>query len=72
VLKVITYLLNLFALFTFGIFLAFPISLICGSIDTLLFLLPMLWQIFWRVGMGLLMLTVIALFIEGLNPTFRS
>jgi hypothetical protein len=66
VLKVIIYLLNLFALFTFGIFLAFPISLICGSIDTLLFLLPMLWQIFWRVGMGLLLLTPIALFLKAL------
>ncbi|MCX5934582.1 MAG: hypothetical protein NTU99_07315, partial [Pseudanabaena sp. LacPavin_0818_WC45_MAG_42_6] len=66
VLKVIIYLLNLFALFTFGIFIAFPISLICGSIDTLLFLLPMLWQIFWRVGMGLLLLTPIALFLKAL------
>jgi hypothetical protein len=40
---------------------------ICGSIDTLLFLLPMLWEIFWRTGMGLLMLTAIALFLEALN-----
>ena len=70
--KITVTLLQLFALFIFGIFLAFPISAMCGAVDTLVFLLPMLWQIFWRLGMGLLLLTAIALFIEGLNPTFRS
>ncbi len=65
-LKVIIYLLNLFALFTFGIFLAFPIATICGSIDTLLSWLPMLWEIFWKVTLGLITLTAIALFLKAL------
>ena len=66
-LKVIIYLLNLFALFTFGIFLAFPISIICGSIDTLLSCLPMLWEIFWKGALGLMTLTAIALFFKALE-----
>ncbi|WP_190315890.1 hypothetical protein [Pseudanabaena sp. UWO310] len=29
--------------------------------------LPLIWQILWRTGLGLMMLTAIALFIEGLK-----
>jgi len=60
-------LLKLFALFIFGIFLAFPISAMCGAIALLLTYLPLIWQILWRTGLGLMMLTAIALFIEGLK-----
>jgi hypothetical protein len=59
--------LQFFALVVFGIFLAFPISAMCNAIALLLTYLPLIWQILWRTGLGLLMLTAIALFIEGLN-----
>ncbi len=66
-LKLTIILLRLFALFIFGIFIAFPISAMCGAITLLLSYLPLIWQILWRTGLGLMMLTAIALFIEGLN-----
>lgn len=61
------FLLKCFAFFMFGIFLAFPISAMCGAIALLLSYLPLIWQILWRTGLGLMMLTAIALFVEGLN-----
>lgn len=65
--------LQLFALFIFGIFLAFPISAMCGAIAILISYLPLIWQILWRTGLGLLMLTAIALFLEALhNGTKRN
>ena len=60
-------LLKYFALFIFGIFLAFPISAMFGAIALLFSLLPLIWEILWRAGLGLMMLTAIALFVEGLN-----
>ncbi len=60
-------LLKFFALFLLGIFLAFPISAMCGAIALFLSYLPLIWQIIWRSSIGLMMLTVIALFIEGLT-----
>ncbi|WP_156341270.1 hypothetical protein [Pseudanabaena sp. 'Roaring Creek'] len=60
-------LLKLFALFMFGIFLAFPISAMCGAIALFFSYLPLIWQILWRTGLGLMMLTAIALFLEALN-----
>ena len=66
-LKVITPLLNLFAIFIFGIFIAFPIALICDAIATLVSWLPMLWAILWRTGLGLLTLTAITLFIHSIK-----
>lgn len=65
-------LLKLFALFVFGLFLAFPISSILGAISFLLTYLPLIWQILWRTGVGLIMLTVIALFLEGLKSETKS
>ena len=59
--------LKLFALFLFGIFLAFPISAMCGAIALLLTYLPLIWQILWRTGLGLMMLTAIALFLQALK-----
>jgi hypothetical protein len=56
-----------FAYILVGLFLAFPISAMCGAIAILLTYLPLIWQILWRTGLGLMMLTAIALFIEGLN-----
>ncbi len=58
-------LLKLFALFTFGIFLAFPLSAMCGAISTFFTYLPTIWEIFWRGGLSLMTLTSIALFLEG-------
>lgn len=59
--------LKFFAYSLMGIFLAFPISAMCGAIAILLSYLPIIWQILWRTGLGLMLLTAIALFIEGLN-----
>ena len=56
-----------FAYVLVGLFLAFPISAMFGAIALLLSYLPLIWQILWRTGLGLLMLTAIALFLEGLN-----
>jgi hypothetical protein len=39
----------------------------CGAIAIFLSYLPLIWQILWRTGLGLMMLTAIALFLEGLN-----
>jgi hypothetical protein len=59
--------LKFFAFFIVGLFLAFPISAMFGAIALLLTYLPLIWQILWRTGLGLMMLTAIALFIEGLK-----
>ncbi len=34
--------------------------------------LPIIWQILWRTGLGLIMLTEIALFLEGLKSEAQS
>jgi hypothetical protein len=39
----------------------------CGAIALLLTYLPLIWQILWRAGLGLMLLTAIALFLEGLK-----
>jgi hypothetical protein len=65
-------LLKYFAFFILGIFLAFPISAMFGAIALLLSFLPIIWQILWRTGLGLLLLTAIALFLEGLNSGRKS
>jgi len=56
-----------FALFVLGIFLAFPISAMCGVIEIFLSYLSIIWKIFWRGGLSLLLVSAIALFIESLN-----
>jgi len=66
-LKLITLLLNVFALFIFGIFISFPIAAIFGAIATLVSWLPMLWAIFWRTGLSLMTLTAIALFLKAIK-----
>ena len=66
-LRIISPLLYFFFLFAFGIFLAFPISAMCGAIALLLSYLPLIWQILWRTGLGLMMLTAIALFCQALK-----
>jgi len=66
-LKAITPLLNLFAIFIFGIFIAFAISAMCGAIVVLFSWLPMLWAIAWRSGLGLMTLTAIALFLKAVK-----
>ena len=58
---------KIFALFILGIFLAFPISAMCGVIEIFLSYLSIIWEIFWRGGLSLLLVSAIALFIEGLN-----
>lgn len=58
---------KIFALFILGIFLAFPISAMCGVIEKFLSYLSIIWEIFWRGGLSLLLVSAIALFIEGLN-----
>ncbi|MBD2175328.1 hypothetical protein H6F42_00160 [Pseudanabaena sp. FACHB-1998] len=60
-------LLKYFAFFIIGIFLAFPISAMFGAIAILLSYLPLIWQILWRTGLGLMMLTAIALFFQALK-----
>jgi hypothetical protein len=59
--------LKFFVYFLIGIFLAFPVSAMCGAIALLFSYLPLIWQILWRTGLGLMMLTAIALFLEGLK-----
>ena len=63
---------KVFSFFIFGLFLAFPISAMCGAIAIFLSYLPLIWQILWRTGLGLMMLTAIALFIEGLNDGTKN
>ncbi len=65
-------LLKFFALFVIGIFLAFPMSAICGTLPLFFTCLPLIWEIFWRGGLGLMILTSIALFIEGWNNGTKS
>ena len=65
--KFVVALLKYFAYFLVGIFLAFPLSAMCGAIALLFTYLPIIWEILWRAGLGLMMLTAIALFVEGLN-----
>ena len=59
--------LKYFGFFIFGIFLAFPISAMCGAITIFFSYLPIIWEFLWRSGLGLMLLTAISLFIEGLN-----
>ncbi len=66
-LKITIPILKLFALFLFGIFLAFPISAMCGAIAILFACLPLIWEILWRTGLGLMILTAIALFLTALK-----
>jgi len=66
-LKITIPIVRFFAYVLVGILLAFPISAMCGAIALLLSYLPLIWQILWRKGLGLMMLTAIALFIEGLK-----
>jgi hypothetical protein len=58
---------KIFALFILGIFLAFPISAMCGVIEIFLSYLSIIWEIFWRGGLSLLLVSAIALFMESLN-----
>jgi hypothetical protein len=44
----------------------------CGAIAILFTYLPIIWQIIWQTGLGLLLLTAIALFLEGLNSGRKS
>ena len=59
--------LKYFAFFILGIFLAFPISAMCGAIALLFTYIPLIWQILWRTGLGLMLLTAIALFLQALK-----
>lgn len=58
---------KVFGLFTFGVLLAFPISAMFGAIAIFLTYLPIIWEILWRTGLGLMMMTAIALFFEGVK-----
>jgi hypothetical protein len=58
---------KIFALFILGIFLAFPISAMCGVIEIFLSYLSIIWEIFWRGDLSLLLVSAIALFMESLN-----
>jgi glucose-6-phosphate-specific signal transduction histidine kinase len=66
-LAIVRPILKYFAFFIVGLFLAFPISAMFGAISLFFSYLPLIWQILWRSGLILMMLTSIALFIEGLN-----
>ncbi len=66
-LKFTTSFLKLFAYFLAGIFLAFPISAMFGAIALFLSYLPFIWEILWRTGLGMMMLTAIALFLQALK-----
>ena len=59
-------LLKYFAIFVFSIFLAFPVSAMCGAITLLFSCLPIIWEILWRAGLVLMTLTAIALFLKAL------
>ncbi|MCY7332977.1 MAG: hypothetical protein LH649_10030 [Pseudanabaena sp. CAN_BIN31] len=61
-----------FALFVLGIFLAFPISAMCGVIAIFLSYLSIIWEIFWRGGLSLLLVSAIALTIEGWNNGVKN
>ncbi|OYQ65232.1 hypothetical protein B9G53_08205 [Pseudanabaena sp. SR411] len=66
-LKFTIVLLKYFGFFIFGIFLAFPISAMFGAIALFLSYLPLIWEILWRTGLSLMMLTAIALFLQALK-----
>jgi hypothetical protein len=59
--------LKIFAFFVLGLVFSFPISAMCGALSLLFACLPLIWEILWRSGLGLMMITAIALFIEGWN-----
>ena len=59
--------LKVFVFFIVGIFLAFPVSAMCGAIAIFLTYLPIIWEILWRTGLGLMMMTAIALFFESIK-----
>ncbi len=65
--KITIALLKYFAFFILGIFLAFPMSAMFGAIAILLTYLPIIWEILWRTGLGLMLLTAIALFLQALK-----
>jgi hypothetical protein len=65
-------LLKYFAFFIVGIFLSFPISAMFGTIAILLSYLPIIWEFVWRSGLGLMMMTAIALFLEGLKSEAKN
>ena len=60
-------LLKTFALFIFGVFLAFPIASIFGVISLLFAYLPLIWEILWRSGLILVIWTAISLFFRALK-----
>lgn len=66
-LAIIRPILKYFAYVLVGIFLAFPLSAMFGAIALFLSYLPLIWQILWRAGLGLMLLTSVALFLEALN-----
>ncbi len=59
--------LKVYALFLLGIFLSFPTSAMCGAIAILLSYLPIIWELIWKSGLSLMLLTALSLFVEGLN-----
>ncbi|WP_126389125.1 hypothetical protein [Pseudanabaena sp. ABRG5-3] len=61
------FLLKYFAFFIIGILLAFPISAMFGAITIFFSCLPIIWEILWRTGLGLMMLTAITLFFQALK-----
>jgi hypothetical protein len=58
---------QLFALFILGFLLTFPIAAICDLLPLLFSVLPTIWEIFWRVSLGLMSLSAIAIFFEGIK-----
>ncbi len=66
-LKITIPIVRFFAYVLVGLFLAFPISAMCGAIAIFFSCLPLIWQILWRTGLGLMMLTAIALFVHALK-----
>jgi hypothetical protein len=65
--KLTIVLLKYFAYFLVGLFLAFPVSAMFGAITLFLSYLPLIWEILWRTGLSLMMLTAIALFFQALK-----
>jgi hypothetical protein len=58
---------ELFALFILGFLLTFPIAAICNLLPLLFSVLPTIWEMFWRVSLGLMSLSAIAIFFEGIK-----
>ncbi len=55
------------AFMLFGFILAFPVSAAIGVFEPFVLILPIAWEVGWRLGLGLLCLATVTVLWEGLR-----